>query len=262
MKVLLINGSPHAHGCTFTALSVVADELQRNGVETEIIHVGHKDIRGCIGCYKCRELGHCIFDKDMVNKVAKKFEQADGLIIGSPVYYAGPNGTLVSFLNRLFFSASFEKCFKVGAAVVSARRMGTTATLDTLNKYFLHGEMPVAASRYWNAVHGNSPEEVMKDEEGFTDNACAGSQHGFSYLNQSKQEYIRAIANGTLNYYSAEHEQMDIKVEGNHATLIGRSRVNAAVFGGGRHTWRLQLSFRLVKHNGRWQFTAASASTY
>ena len=102
-KVLLINGSPHAHGCTFTALSVVADELQRNGVETEIIHVGHKDIRGCIGCYKCRELGRCVFDKDIVNEVAKKFEQADGLIIGSPVYYSGPNGTLVSFLNRLFF---------------------------------------------------------------------------------------------------------------------------------------------------------------
>ena len=137
MKVLLINGSPHAHGCTFTALSVVADELQRNGVETEIIHVGHKDIRGCIGCYKCRELGRCVFEKDMVNEVAKKFEQADGLIIGSPVYYAGPNGTLISFLNRLFFSASFEKRFKVGAAIVSARRMGTTATLDTLNKYFL-----------------------------------------------------------------------------------------------------------------------------
>ena len=129
MKVLLINGSPHAQGCTFTALSMVADELQKNGVE-------------------------------------KKFEEADGLVIGSPVYYAGPNGTLVSFLNRLFFSASFSKRFKVGAAVVSARRMGTTATLDTLNKYFLHGEMPVAASRYWNAVHGNSPEEVMKDEEG------------------------------------------------------------------------------------------------
>ena len=120
MKVLLINGSPHAHGCTYTALSVVADELGK----------------------------------------------ADGLVIGSPVYYAGPNGTLVSFLDRLFFSTSFDKRFKVGAAVVSARRMGTTATLDTLNKYFLHGEMPVASSRYWNDVHGNSPEEVMKDEEG------------------------------------------------------------------------------------------------
>ena len=166
MKVLLINGSPHAQGCTFTALSMVADELQKNGVETEIIHVGHKDIRGCIGCYKCRELGHCIFDKDMVNEVAKKFEEADGLVIGSPVYYAGPNGTLVSFLNRLFFSASFSKRFKVGAAVVSARRMGTTATLDTLNKYFLHGEI-------------NSPEEVMKDEEGLQTMRVLGRNMAF-----------------------------------------------------------------------------------
>ena len=306
MKVLLINGSPHAQGCTFTALSVVADELQRNGVETEIIHVGHKDIRGCIGCYKCRELGRCIFDKDMVNKVAKKFEQADGLIIGSPVYYAGPNGTLISFLNRLFFSASFEKRFKVGAAVVSARRMGTTATLDTLNKYFLHGEMPVAASRYWNAVHGNSPEEVMSvsvaacqsrnpsvsqrtlsnkkmtDKDMIEalyremykamvekDTATLNRVHADNFvlthmtgMHQSKQEYIKAIAGGTLNYYSAEHEQMDIKVDGNHATLTGRSRVNAAVFGGGRHTWRLQLYFQLSKRDGHWLFTNAKASTY
>lgn len=101
-KVLLINGSPHAHGCTFTALGVVADELQKASIETEIVHVGHKDIRGCIGCYKCKEMGRCVFDKDMVNEVAKKFEEADGLVIGSPVYYAGANGTLVSFLNRLF----------------------------------------------------------------------------------------------------------------------------------------------------------------
>lgn len=179
MKVLLINGSPHAHGCTYTALSVVADELQKAGVETEIIHVGHKDIRGCFGCYKCRELGHCVFDKDIVNEVAKKFEQADGLVIGSPVYYAGVNGTLVSFLNRLFFSTSFEKRFKVGAAVVSARRMGTTATLDQLNKYFLHGETPMAASRYWNAVHGNSPEDVLKDEEGLQTMRVLGRNMAF-----------------------------------------------------------------------------------
>lgn len=165
-KVLLINGSPHAHGCTFTALDIVAKELDKNGVAAEIIHVGHKDIRGCIGCYKCRELGRCVFDKDAVNELAKKFEEADGLVVGSPVYYAGPNGTLISFLDRLFFSTAFEKRFKVGAAVVSARRMGTTAALDVLNKYFLHGEMPVAASRYWNAVHGNTPAEVLQDEEG------------------------------------------------------------------------------------------------
>ena len=184
-KVLLINGSPHAKGCTFTALDVVAKELERSGMETEIVHVGHKDIRGCIGCYKCREIGKCVFDNDLVNEVAKKFEQADGLVIGSPVYYAGANGTLVSFLNRLFFSASFEKRFKVGAAVVSARRMGTTATLDQLNKYFLHGEMPVAASRYWNAVHGNNPEDVMKDEEGLQTMRVLGRNMAF---------LIRAIA--------------------------------------------------------------------
>jgi multimeric flavodoxin WrbA len=185
MKVLLINGSPHAHGCTRTALDIVAVELERNGIETEVVHVGHKDIRGCIGCYKCRELGRCVFNNDMVNEVAKKLEESDGLVIGSPVYYAGPNGTLISFLNRLFFSASFEKRFKVGAAVVSARRMGTTATLDQLNKYFLHGEMPVVASRYWNAVHGNNPEEVMKDEEGLQTMRVLGRNMAF---------LIRAIA--------------------------------------------------------------------
>lgn len=184
-KVLLINGSPHAKGCTYTALRTVADELERNGMETEIVHVGNKDIRGCIGCYKCREIGKCVFGNDLVNEVAKKFEQADGLVIGSPVYYAGATGTLVSFLNRLFFSASFEKWFKVGAAVVSARRMGTTATLDQLNKYFLHGEMPVVASRYWNAVHGNNPEEVMKDEEGLQTMRVLGRNMAF---------LIRAIA--------------------------------------------------------------------
>ena len=185
MKVLLINGSPHARGCTYTALRTVAEELKRNGMETEIVHVGHRDIRGCIGCGKCREMGKCVFENDLVNEVAKKFEQADGLVIGSPVYYAGANGTLVSFLNRLFFSASFEKRFKVGAAVVSARRMGTTATLDQLNKYFLHGEMPVAASRYWNAVHGNNPEDVMKDEEGLQTMRVLGRNMAF---------LIRAIA--------------------------------------------------------------------
>ena len=166
MKVLLINGSPHAHGCTYTALSVVADELQKNGVETEIIHVGHKAIRGCIACGKCAELGRCVFNDDMVNPVAEKFREADGLIVGSPVYYAGATGTLTSFLDRLFFSTPFDKRMKVGAAVCSARRAGTTATLDQLNKYFAISEMPIASSRYWNMVHGFTPEDVMQDEEG------------------------------------------------------------------------------------------------
>ena len=165
MKVLLINGSPHANGCTFTALNIVAEELQKNGIETEIVHIGNKDIRGCIACGKCYELGHCVFN-DMVNEVAQKFEKADGLVVGSPVYYAGPNGTLTNLLDRLFYSAHFDLRMKVGAAVVSARRGGTTAAFDRLNKYFTISEMPVVSSRYWNMVHGHTAEDVMKDEEG------------------------------------------------------------------------------------------------
>ena len=165
MKALLINVSPHANGCTFTALNIVAEELQKNGIETEIIHIGNKDIRGCIACGKCAELGRCVFN-DMVNEVAPKFEQADGLVVGSPVYYAGPNGTLTNLLDRLFFSTPFDKRMKVGAAIVSARRGGTTAAFDRLNKYFTISEMPIASSRYWNMVHGHTPEDVMQDEEG------------------------------------------------------------------------------------------------
>ncbi|MBO7617563.1 MAG: flavodoxin family protein [Bacteroidales bacterium] len=165
MKALLINGSPHANGCTYTALSIVAEELQKNGIETEIVHIGNKDIRGCVACGKCYELGHCVFN-DMVNEVASKLEQADGLVVGSPVYYAGPNGTLTNLLDRLFYSAHYDLRMKVGAAVVSARRGGTTAAFDRLNKYFTISEMPIASSRYWNMVHGHTPEDVMKDEEG------------------------------------------------------------------------------------------------
>ena len=165
MKALIINGSPHAKGCTFTALSVVAQELEKNGVETEIIHIGHKDIRGCIACGKCGELGHCVFN-DMVNEIAPKLEQADGIVVGSPIYYAGPNGTLTNLLDRLFFSAHYDLRMKVGAAVCSARRAGTTAALDRLNKYFTIAEIPIVSSRYWNMVHGHTPEDVMQDEEG------------------------------------------------------------------------------------------------
>ena len=166
MNVLLINGSPDAKGCTATALGIVAEELAMNGVDTEIVHVGNKDIRGCIGCCKCKSTGRCVFDKDMVNELAPKLEQADGLMVGSPVYFAGPNGSLTNLMDRLFFSTPFSKCMKAGAAVVSARRAGTTAALDRLNKYFQLAEMPVVSSRYWNMVHGNTPEEVMQDEEG------------------------------------------------------------------------------------------------
>ena len=165
MKALLLNGSPNAKGCTYTALSIVAEELEKNGIEVEIVHVGHKDIHGCISCGRCAELGHCVFN-DIVNEVAPKFEAADALIVGSPVYYASPNGTLLACLDRLFFSTHFDKRMKVGASVVSARRAGTTAAFDVLNKYFTISEMPVASSRYWNMVHGFSAEDVLKDEEG------------------------------------------------------------------------------------------------
>ena len=165
MKALLINGSPHANGCTATALGIVAKELEKNGIEAEIAHVGNKNIRGCIACFKCQQTGRCVFD-DMVNELAPKFEQADALVVGSPVYYAGMAGTMNSFLDRLFFSTPFSKRMKVGAAISSARRAGTTATFDQMNKYFTISEMPVASGRYWNMVHGYSMEDVMRDEEG------------------------------------------------------------------------------------------------
>ena len=165
MKVLLINGSPNAHGCTFTALSEVAGELEKAGLETEIIHVGHKDIRGCIACRKCKTTGKCVFD-DLVNEIAPKFEEADGIVIGSPVYFAAANSTLVSFITRLFYSTTFDKSMKVGAAVVSCRRGGASATFDELNKFFTISGMPVAASQYWNSVHGNNAEQVKQDLEG------------------------------------------------------------------------------------------------
>lgn len=165
LNVLLINGSPNAKGCTYTALSEVERTLQAEGIATELVQIGNRDIRGCIACYKCAEQGHCVFN-DAVNELAPKFEAADGLVVGSPTYYAGPNGTLTNLLDRLFFSTPFSKRMKVGAAVCSARRGGTTATFDRLNKYFTISEMPVASSRYWNMVHGHNAEDVLKDEEG------------------------------------------------------------------------------------------------
>ena len=165
LNVLLINGSPNAKGCTYTALSEVERTLQAEGIATELVHIGNRDIRGCIACYKCAEQGHCVFN-DAVNELAPKFEAADGLVVGSPTYYAGPNGTLTNLLDRLFFSTPFSKRMKVGAAVCSARRGGTTATFDRLNKYFTISEMPVVSSRYWNMVHGHNAEDVLKDEEG------------------------------------------------------------------------------------------------
>ena len=164
-KVLLINGSPKEKGCTFTALNEMVKVFTKNNIETEIIHVGNKDIRGCIACGKCRQDGKCVFD-DIVNETAKKFENADGLVVATPVYYASPNGPLISFLDRLFYSASFSKQMKVGASVVNCRRGGNSSSFDVLNKYFTISEMPLAPSTYWNMTHGFTPDDVEKDKEG------------------------------------------------------------------------------------------------
>lgn len=165
-KILLLNGSPHSRGCTATALEEMIRIFKAEKFEAELIHVGNKDIRGCIACNKCRELGKCVFD-DLVNEVAPKLAKADGLVVGSPVYYASPSGTIISFMDRLFYSTwNMSKHMKVGAAVVSCRRSGNTASFDVLNKYFTISSMPIASSTYWNNVHGFTAEDVKKDLEG------------------------------------------------------------------------------------------------
>lgn len=164
-KVLILNGSPHEHGCTATALEEMITTFKALGIETELIELGKKEIRGCIACGNCAKTGKCVFN-DLVNEIAPKFEMADGLVIGSPVYYGSPNGSLLSFLDRLFYSTHFSKHMKVGAAVVSCRRGGNTASFDVLNKYFTISAMPVASSTYWNQVHGFTAEDVKKDREG------------------------------------------------------------------------------------------------
>lgn len=164
-KVLLLNGSPHVHGCTAAALEEMIKVFEQEGVETELIQIGIKEIRGCVACGSCSLKGKCVFD-DLVNEVAPKFEEADGLVVGSPVYYGSPNGTILSFMDRLFYSTEFSKQMKVGAAVVSCRRGGNTASFDALNKYFTISGMPVASSTYWNQVHGFTAEDVKKDLEG------------------------------------------------------------------------------------------------
>lgn len=170
MKVLMINGSPNKEGCTYTALSEIAKTLKEEGVESEIVHIGSGPIHGCIGCGKCKDsdarTGRCIFEDDVVNQLIEKMEQADGLIIGSPVYFASANGSLVAALDRMFYAGRGCFAHKPGAAIASARRAGTTATFDQLNKYFAINQMPVATSTYWNMVHGNCPDDVRQDKEG------------------------------------------------------------------------------------------------
>lgn len=165
MKVLLINGSPHEHGCTYTALCETAERLKKHGVESEILYLGKKPIAGCIACGKCAGSGRCVFD-DLVNETLEKLDAYDGIVAGSPVYYAGPSGQICAFLDRLFYSVGGRMDGKVGAAVVSCRRGGASAAFDRLNKYFTISNMIVIGSQYWNQVHGFTPEDVRKDEEG------------------------------------------------------------------------------------------------
>ena len=165
MKVLLINGSPRVGGNTAVALSEMQTVFEKNNIETETIQVGNRDIRGCVACFQCVKTGKCTMD-DLVNEIAKKFEQCNGLVLGSPVYYAAANGTLISLLDRLFYSTGFDKRMKVGASVAVARRGGCSTTFDQLNKYFTISGMPVVSSQYWNSVHGRAPGQAVEDAEG------------------------------------------------------------------------------------------------
>ena len=198
MKVLLINGSPHAQGNTALALGEAARELEKLGVQTETMHIGNKDIRGCISCGSCFEKGKCVFN-DAVNEAAAKLAEADGLIVGSPVYYASPNGTLLSFLDRLFFSTgALDKTMKVGASVVVCRRGGASASFDALNKYFMICNMPVVSSQYWNSVHGLTPGEAAQDGEGLQTMRTLARNMAF---------LMRAIADAQAKYGLPEKEE-------------------------------------------------------
>mgnify|MGYP004716666755 FL=1 len=165
MKVVLINGSPHRKGNTFIALSEVAGALEKEGVQTEIIQLGIKAVQGCIACNKCAELGHCVFQDTLYNQVREALQEADGIVVGSPVYYAGPNGALCALLDRVFYSCSELLAYKAGASVAVCRRGGASATFDRLNKYFTILNMPVVSSQYWNSVHGMRPGEATEDAE-------------------------------------------------------------------------------------------------
>lgn len=166
MKVLLVNGSPNENGCTYTALMECAKGIKAEGGEFEVFHIGKAPVRGCIGCGACFKAGKCVFDDDICNNLAEKMEEADGIIVGSPVYYASANGALCAILDRVFFSSGYKLSKKPAACVVSCRRGGASAAFDRLNKYFTINQMPVVSSQYWNSVHGSTPEDVLKDKEG------------------------------------------------------------------------------------------------
>lgn len=166
MKVLLVNGSPHETGCVYTALSEIQGQLKKHGIQSEIFQIGTEPVRGCIACGGCAKLGKCVFDDDVCNKLVEKMLEADGVVIGSPVYYAGANGALCAVLDRAFYVSQGRYARKPAAAVASCRRGGASATFDRINKYFTISKMPVVASQYWNSIHGTCAEEARQDEEG------------------------------------------------------------------------------------------------
>ena len=190
MKVLLVNGSPNINGCTARALKEVEETLNNEGIETVNINIGNKAVRDCISCCKCVETKKCVFD-DVVNEASSIFEDADGIVIGSPVYYAHANGAIISFLDRLFFSSKFDKKMKVGAAVISSRRAGSTSAFDEINKYFTIASMPIISSSYWNEVHGSKAEDVEKDREGLQTMRNLGRNMAFiiKSINLGKEKY-------------------------------------------------------------------------
>lgn len=192
MKVLIVNGSPHLQGCTVRALEEAEKTLKENGIETERVDVATKDVRGCIGCNYCREHGKCVFN-DIVNETAPKFQEADGILVGTPVYYAHSNGQLLAFLDRLFYSSwgTVDKTMKVGAAVISSRRAGSTSAMEEINKYFTISSMPIVSSTYWNEVHGFEKEDVEKDLEGLQTMRNLGKNMAFlikAIKNQAQKE--------------------------------------------------------------------------
>lgn len=187
MKVMLVNGSPHPEGNTAIGLREVQKSLEENGIETEWIQLGNQDIRGCIACGYCSSHGCCVFH-DVVNETAPLFEEADGLVVGSPVYYAQPNATLTAYLTRLFYSTPFDKRMKVGASVVACRRGGASAAFDQLNKFFTMNQMPVATSQYWNSIHGSAPKEALQDEEGLQTMRILGRNIAFLLKGIQKQK--------------------------------------------------------------------------
>lgn len=190
MKVLIINGSPHSSGCTSVALKELENTLNIEGIDTEYVYVGSNSVRGCIACGYCRKNGVCTFD-DIVNKLAIKFKKADGIVIGTPVYYAGSNGLVISLLDRLFYSTSFSKVMKVGAAVISSRRAGSTSALDEINKYFTIAGMPIVSSTYWNEIHGSKASDAKKDLEGLQTMRNLGKNMAFliKSIKLGKDEY-------------------------------------------------------------------------